>query len=131
MTITFSNTFRSNTWTGGNLTLFDGGKIKVYTASQATLLLEYTLPTPALTQTNGVATFQGTPYTDDSLADGTAADYTIEDSTGTIHYTGANEISTVTDGTGSLQINATTTALTTGQTVEAPNPITLTFPATI
>ena len=93
------------------------------------LLLEYTLPTPALTQTNGVATFQGVPYTDDTLADGTAADYTIETSGGTVHITGTNEISTVTAGTGSLQINATSTALTTGQTVEAPGPITLTFPA--
>ena len=132
MTITYSTTFRDRVWEGSdNIDLFDGGALKIYTTGLATLLLEYSLATPAFTLTSpGQAVLQGLPLTDDVLADGDAVDYTFEDSGSSVHITGTAEISTVSAGTGSLQINAASVSLTTGQTIEITSAITLTFPAT-
>ena len=119
MTISFSNAYRNAALTSnGCLTLLNGGKLKVYTTGLGTLIAEYTLAVTAFAigSTPGQAELQGAPFTDDALANGAMADYTLEASDATVHVTGTNEV-TLSGGGGSLIFSGGSLTVTIGQTI--------------
>lgn len=106
----------------GMAALFDGGSLKVYTAGQGVLLLTYTLNTPAfaLGVTAGREETAGVIATPNAVADGNAADYVLENVGATQTIVGTGEV-TLVGGGGTLELNAVSLAVTTGQAIELAN----------
>ena len=118
MTLAFSDPYKNATLIGGGCAaLMNGGKLKVYTSGLATLIAEYTLANPAFAiGAAGIASLQGAPLTDDALANGTMADFTLEASDTTVHVTGTNEV-TLSGGGGALIYTGASLAVTLGETI--------------
>ena len=87
------------------------GSIEIGTAAMAAVLVAITLSKPSFTQAGGVITMAGAPKSGTASGTGTAAAARIKDGSGNIIVFG------LTVGVSGSDINLTSTAISSGQTV--------------